>query len=52
MLAETLNQPWVSTGRRDGKAFHHGYLFMDIQRTSRCDTTLRTSPTGNAGRLR
>jgi hypothetical protein len=34
----------VSTGRRDGKPFHHVHLFMDIQRTSRCDTTLRTSP--------
>ena len=34
----------VSTGRRDGKPFHHIHLFMDIQRTSRCDTTLRTSP--------
>ena len=34
----------VSTGRRDAKPFHHVHLFMVIQRTSRCDTTLRTSP--------
>ena len=34
----------VSTGRRDGKPFHHIHFFMVIQRTSRCDTTLRTSP--------
>jgi hypothetical protein len=34
----------VGTGRRDGKPFHHVHLFIVIQRTSRCDTTLRTSP--------
>ena len=58
---EHIREAWVgtswiaevtATGRRDGKAFQATHLFWFTRRTSRCDTSLRTTPDALLQRVR
>ena len=50
---EHIKEAWIgtswiveltATGRRDGRPFQATHLYRSIRRTSRCDTSLRTTP--------